>query len=251
MIYIALFGICCCIIIMLYMVKEAFENNVLYHEVQLRGKGKQENFTLFFISDIHVRKVNEKMIKKISNKVDAVIIGGDFADKRTPIYRIYNNIKVLKSLGPIYFVWGNNDREVGESRLRKIFEETDVQIIENESVLLNENVRLAGVDFSAKNIVPYDQTFKYCTDKDVIIFIAHNPQVFPKVLKQQRVDLLMGGHLHGGQIRFGPFGIHPPGSFSIVDGIATLISNGYGTTLLPLRFGAKPQCHIIEVKFTS
>lgn len=231
------------------MVKEAFENNLLYHEVQMSGK--QENITLFFISDIHVRKVNGKMIQRISNKVDAVIIGGDLADKRTPIKRIYNNIKLLKSLGPIYFVWGNNDREVGENLLRKIFEETGVQIIENDSVLLNghHNIRLSAVDFSSKNIVPYTETFKKCKDEDIIIFIAHNPQVFPKVLKQHHVDLLMGGHLHGGQIRFGPFGIHPHGSFSIVEGIPTLVSNGYGTTLLPLRFGAKPQCHIIDIKF--
>ncbi len=31
----------------------------------------------------------------------------------------------------------------------------------------------------------------------------------------------------------------------------TLVSNGYGTTLLPLRLGAKPQCHIIDIEISG
>ncbi len=251
LIYVVILVLLCGIAIVLYMVKEASENNVLYHEIQLDGE--EEKLTLFFISDIHVRKLNEKMIQSISDKVDAVIIGGDLADKRTPIDWIYYNVKLLKSLGPTYFVWGNNDREVGESQLRKIFDETGVQIIENDAILLNSKnkIWLSAVDFTTTNDAPFDKAFEKCKKEDFIFFIAHNPQIFPSVQKKYRVDLLMGGHLHGGQIRIGPFGIHPHGSFSKIDGVPTLISNGYGTTLLPMRFCAKPQCHIIDVKFNG
>lgn len=31
----------------------------------------------------------------------------------------------------------------------------------------------------------------------------------------------------------------------------TLVSNGYGTTLVPFRLGAKPQCHIIDIDISS
>lgn len=233
------------------MVKEAFENNVLYHELQMDEEGKK--LVLFFISDVHVRKVNEQMIRSISKKVDAVIIGGDFADKRTPIDCIYANINLLKSLGPVYFVWGNNDREVGEERLRSIFNETGVQVIEDDAVLLNgqNKIWLSAVDFTAKTNTNFDKVFDKVEEGAVNIFISHNPQIFPTILRKYKVDFLLGGHLHGGQIRLGPFGVHPPGSFSIIKGVPILISNGYGTTLLPLRLGAKPQCHIIDVKFHS
>lgn len=232
------------------MVKEAFENNILSHEVQLSGEDDGK-ITLFFISDIHVRKVNAKMVQRLPRKVDGVIIGGDLADKRTPIERIYSNLELLTSLGPTYFVWGNNDREVGESRLRKIFEETGVQIIENDAILLNSKYKvwLSAVDFTAKNEAILDQTFEKINENGCHIFISHNPQIFPSVQKKYKVDLLMAGHLHGGQIRLGPFGIHPHGSFSVMDGVPTLISNGYGTTLIPMRLCAKPQCHIIDAKF--
>ncbi len=233
------------------MVKEAFENNVLQHDIELVGQ--RENITLYFISDIHVRQINKEMIQGIKKKVDAVIIGGDLADKRTPVERIYANLHLLTTLGPTYFVWGNNDREVGETRLKNIFEETGVQIIENDAVLLKSKnkVWLSAVDFTVSKNTSLENTFKKCKREDYIIFIAHNPQVFPKVQEHFKVDFLMGGHLHGGQIRFGPFGIHPRGSFLMKNGVPTLISNGYGTTLVPMRLGAKPESHLIDIKFQA
>ncbi|MFP3813646.1 serine/threonine protein phosphatase, partial [Bacillus sp. SIMBA_005] len=66
-----------------------------------------------------------------------------------------------------------------------------------------------------------------------------------------RADLMIGGHLHGGQIRVGPYGVHPQGSYRQREGVMTLVSNGYGTTLLPLRLGAKPECHIIDIDISD
>jgi len=234
----------------LFMLKQAAENNVLNHKVDLDGEPEQ--VSLFFISDVHVRKINDKMLRKIGKKVDAVIIGGDFADKRTPTSRIYENIKLLKKLGPVYFVWGNNDREVGEKKLREIFKESNVTIVENDAVLLStlhNRCWLSAIDDTTTRNVNYQQAFKKCQGDGTIIFISHNPEVFSNVRQKYDVDIMMGGHLHGGQIRFGPFGIHPHGSFTIRDGVATLISNGYGTTTVPLRFGAKPQCHILTLQY--
>lgn len=44
------------------------------------------------------------MLKAIG-KVEAVIIGGDLCDRRTPFERVRSNIEQLQQLGPIYFVW--------------------------------------------------------------------------------------------------------------------------------------------------
>ncbi|RUL55204.1 serine/threonine protein phosphatase [Lysinibacillus antri] len=239
-----------CIGLIIYMIKQAFENNVLHHDVQLMGE--KEQVSLFFISDVHVRKINEQMIKNINKPIDAVIIGGDFADKRTPIERIYQNISILQSLGPVYFVWGNNDREVGEERLRTIFNETNVTIIENESFLMpnmKNPFRLVAIDDTSSKNARVDLAFKGCKEHDLILFISHDPQIFNKVLQRFHPMIMLGGHLHGGQIRIGPYSMHPHGSFKVRNGKYELISNGYGTTLLPMRLGAKPQCHIIDVNF--
>ena len=115
------------------MVKEAHENIVRTHTVH--AKGQEDEFLLFFISDVHNRRISKAMIEQLE-AVEAVIIGGDFADRRVSLERIEQNIKVLKTLGPIYFVWGNNDREVGEERLLTLFAKYDVTVVNNEAVLL-------------------------------------------------------------------------------------------------------------------
>lgn len=42
------------------------------------------------------------MIEQLDGQFDAVIIGGDFADGRTPIQRIHDNLKLLTPLGPTF-----------------------------------------------------------------------------------------------------------------------------------------------------
>lgn len=234
------------------MVKLAFENNVKNHEVVLRGE--DEHLRLFFISDIHARKINKKMIEQIERPINAVIIGGDLADSRTPIRRIRSNIQRLKKLAPIYFVWGNNDREVGEVQLKNLLLEQNVTILENNAFPLT-NVKnrcmFVAIDDVTTGNPNIEKAFEKCRKEHNVFFISHNPYIFRKVMDEYKPQLLMGGHYHGGQIRLGPFGIFPKGSFQKINDCYTLISNGYGTTALPLRFGAKAECHIIDITFRS
>lgn len=193
------------------------------------------------------------MIAQLEGHFDAVIIGGDFADSRTPIERIHENLTLLKSIAPIYFVWGNNDREIGEERLKDILQAYQVQIIVNDAVLLPVKNRfwLSAIEDTTVKEYSFEKAFEKVGEQDLVVFIAHNPGVFAKVRAKFRADLMMGGHLHGGQIRFGPYGVHPNGSYRQRDGVMTLVSNGYGTTLVPFRLGAKPQCHIIDIDISS
>lgn len=235
-----------CFLLVLAMFKQANENNVRKHLV--RVSGQKEIIRLFFISDTHARKINERMINKIG-QMDVVIVGGDFVDKRTSSQILEHNIRLLKKLGPVYFVWGNNDVEFGELQLRQYFKNHQVKVLENEAVMLpSENqIKLCAVEYS-----PTDQKIIQAVaecEENKTIFIAHNPQQFPKVYRHFKPLLSIGGHLHGGQIRFGSFGIQPHGYFKKMNSRYELVSNGYGTTLLPLRFCAKPECHIIELNF--
>lgn len=237
---------------LLYMWKVANENNVLNHQLKLVGE--QEKIRLFFISDTHLRRINKDMIKRIDGSFDAVIIGGDFADSRTPIERIHENLDLLTPLGPTYFVWGNNDREVGEDRLRGILEEHGVHILANDAVDLpgkKNRFWLSAIEDTSTMKYSFEAAFEKVDEDDFVVFISHNPGVFARVRAKYRADLMIGGHLHGGQIRIGRYGVHPNGSYREREGVMTLVSNGYGTTLLPLRLGAKPQCHIIDIEIAG
>lgn len=235
-------------LLLIYMFKEAHEHNIHQHEVQILGE--HDVVKIIFISDVHNRKIHPKKLQTIGF-VDAVIIGGDFCDRRTSEQKLVDNLSALSSLGPIYFIWGNNDREFGESRLRGILHQFKATIIENDAIQLpnrSNSTWISAIDDTSTKNYSFKQALQKCQDDDVIIFVSHNPQVFHLARQQKKVSLLMGGHLHGGQIRFGKFGLHPHGSFLIRQGVPTLISNGYGTTLVPLRLGAQPQMHVITLQ---
>lgn len=74
------------------------------------------------------------MIDSIDQKIQAVFIGGDFVDRRTSEETVLHNIRTLKKLGPTYFIWGNNDIEFGEQKLRQLLADHHIRIIENGSV---------------------------------------------------------------------------------------------------------------------
>lgn len=238
-----------CVSIVIYMWKQANENNIQTHEIL--AIGEREPLRLFFISDTHARKINKKMIQSINQQMDAVIIGGDFVDRRTTETTLLNNTQLLKSLGPVYFVWGNNDCEYGEQKLRKLFAQQGITILENESVAIGKqhDLFLSAIVYK-KDEVNIDKALQN-SELDKTIFIAHNPEQFRKVLKNDAPLLMIGGHLHGGQIRLGSWGIQPHGYFKRIGKRYELVSNGYGTTFLPLRLGARPECHVITVQFIS
>ncbi|MEG0259020.1 MAG: metallophosphoesterase family protein [Lysinibacillus sp.] len=247
-------GLCLFIIVafLAYMLKVAHENNVLTHVLSLQGE--QEKMRLFFISDTHLRKINSAMLEQLKGSFDAIIIGGDFSDRRTPIARIRENIQLLCKLGPVYFVWGNNDHEVGEDTIRQLFAEHGVTVIENDAILLEgtkNRLWLSAIADTSTRKYSFEAAFDKVEKDDFVVFISHNPGVFARVREKYRADLMMGGHLHGGQIRLGSFGVHPNGSYKERDGVMTLVSNGYGTTLVPFRLGAKPQCHIIDINISA
>lgn len=238
-----------CLSVLFYMWMQANENNIRKHEILTIGE--REPLHLFFISDTHARKINKKLIQSIGHKMDAVIIGGDFVDRRTNEQTLLDNIQLLKSLGPVYFVWGNNDCEYGEQKLRKLFAEQQITILENESVAIakQDQLYLSAVVYK-KNEVDIDKALQN-SQLEKTVFIAHNPEQFRKVLKNYEPLFMIGGHLHGGQIRLGSWGVQPHGYFKRIGKRYELVSNGYGTTLLPLRLGARPECHVITVRFIS
>jgi predicted MPP superfamily phosphohydrolase len=237
-------------IIFLYMLFLAFQTNIHTHSLYIDEWKKEDHFHIFFISDIHRRRISDELIQKLSGKVDIVIIGGDLTERGVPLKRTNDNIRQLAKLGNTCYVFGNNDREVGEQNLRDILYSHDVCILENNSIKYEKNnfsVRVVGINDGFEGPVKIYEAFKDVIESDIIVFTTHAPAYFNNAKKVCKPHLLLAGHLHGGQIRFGPFGIYENGSYREKENSAELISNGFGTTAVPLRLGAKSECHIVTI----
>ena len=88
------------------------------------------------------------------------------------------------------------------------------------------------------------------TDDAPVILLAHEPDIFPDV--PERVSLTLSGHTHGGQVRL--FGYSPvvPSRFGnryayghvVEDDRNLIVSGGLGFSILPVRFGVRPEISV-------
>ena len=122
---------------LLYMFKEAHADRVLFQELAFSHFPKSfGDVKIFFISDIHKRKITNKLIDQVKGKVDLVIIGGDLLEKAVPLERVEENIKKLTEIGIVYFVWGNNDYEADQRILDALLLKYGVKILDNTPMFL-------------------------------------------------------------------------------------------------------------------
>lgn len=197
----------------------ANKKRVLYHELDIpTSKHSVQQFRFFFISDIHRRTIDQKLIKKVKqyDPIDFVIIGGDLVEKGVPLTKVENNLKQLSMLGPLYFVWGNNDREVGEEKLRQLFQRYDVVCLENDTVSIPGHPLwgICGTEDPTSNNVDIAAALRYHNKYRHLIYVSHTPSMFRKILAITHPTVMLAGHTHGGQIRLGKWGLHENGAFT-------------------------------------
>ena len=228
------------------------KRNVVRHYLDVDPTKKSDaELKVFFISDIHRRKVDRKLLRKIDEDIDVVIIGGDLAEKNVPLSRIERNVQNLSQLGQVFFVWGNNDREVGESEIRKIIARYDGIVLDNaNSPILGQPLwGICGTDDPSCKMVNVEAAIQNIEQYQKVLFVSHQPRVWQKIEQYVQPEMMFAGHTHGGQIRIGKYGIDQKGFFEENHGKGKLISNGYGTSTVPLRLGAPAECHIVTLSF--
>jgi predicted MPP superfamily phosphohydrolase len=238
----------------IYMYRLANFEQVIEHTFEFENFPSNETIVIFFISDIHRRVISEEIIRKVKGKADFVLIGGDLAERKVPLNRVRDNLAKLKSVGPVYFVWGNNDYELDRHELDALFLQMNIHELLDTSVLFETNdggkIRLLGIDFfdEEEQTGRLDLAMEEVEEDSFKILASHTPEIEKEIKKTDGIDLMLSGHTHGGQIRIFGMGKYKLGGISKKEDMTILTSNGYGTSLLPLRLVAKPETHLIRLK---
>ncbi|MFD2704409.1 metallophosphoesterase [Salibacterium lacus] len=237
---------------LLWMLFNAGRTNVVQEELVVPSlpapfAGKR----VFFISDIHRRSVPESLTRK-AQQADLVIIGGDLLEKGVPYSRIRRNLRRLKQIGPVLFVWGNNDIEKNTGHLLQLFEEEGVTVLENSTYtwqIGGSVVRVAGAGDRRLSVDPL--LLQHTADTEPLFLAIHDPAAIWHIKDRSRIDAALSGHTHGGQIRIGNLSPGEPAGWKYRFGFPLLISSGFGTTKLPMRLGAPVETHLIKLKSRS
>ena len=168
---------------------------------------------------------------------------------------------VLKDFRPtlgVYSVLGNHDWWWDGPRVRRGLEANSIKVLDDEVVEVKargSSVWLAGLADLWTRPQRIEQTISRIPEGAPVIALTHNPDIFPRL--PQRVQLLLAGHTHGGQIRFPIIGMvvepsrvgaHYARGHVFEDNHHLFVTTGIGTSILPLRFGVPPEIVLLTLK---
>lgn len=235
----------------------------------LQTNKTERKFRIVQISDFHnCRSKLEKTAEKTAGeKPDIIVITGDLIDSRnTDVGCAVDLVKKLAAIAPVYYVNGNHEASTEKYKeLEQKIKDAGATALRNDHVSVNDDIELYGID---------DPYFSWDINSTVIrtirsklsmlsesmnkkkynILLSHRPDAF---VPNKDFDLILSGHIHGGQIRI-PFvgGVLSPdrtffpkydaGEFT--KGSTTMIiSKGVGNSTLPVRLNDTPEITVIDI----
>jgi len=215
-----------------------------------------DGFTILQISDMHV-EMNEGAMRRLIELLpglayDICVLTGDFrAQTFGPFDAMLEGLARVRLhlKGPVYGVLGNHDTV----RMVPGMEEMGIRMLLNESVPIErgpERIHLVGIDdahyFRVDNI---EKAAAAIPPDECCILLSHTPEIYRQAA-HAGVDLLLGGHTHGGQICL-------PGSIPITldsdlprrmgsgawhyHEMSGYTSVGVGSCILPVRLNCPPE----------
>ena len=233
-----------------------------------------DGYRILQISDFHTGSFNggtEKLIQKVINeKPDIIVLTGDLIDETAINLRSVNKLVAQLSLiAQVYSVSGNHDVWHSDfSGLKDMLKNKGVVLLENEKVAIkrgNSHINLFGIDDpDTWNDTSAERFFKLKTSElqqasGYNILLFHRANMFD-VIKGNGYQLVLAGHMHGGQIQI-PFvgGIVSPqqnrkwfpkytdGKW-IKAGTTMIVSRGLGNNVPVPRILNPPEVVVVTLK---
>jgi len=225
-----------------------------------------ERFRICQITDVHHSpfvgiKFIEKVVEEANTlKPDLMVLTGDYVDNSHKyIEPAVSALRKLKSPNGIMAVLGNHDHWAGAELTKDIFNKYRVHVITNNNRLIeikDKAICIAGVGDFMEDNQDLKKAFQGVPSDMPRILLSHNPDYAEVMPKNERVDLVLAGHTHGGQVRL-PFSIAPvtmskygqkyTGGLVRLANTQVYVSRGVGVVGLPIRFNCPPEITLITL----
>jgi predicted MPP superfamily phosphohydrolase len=227
-------------------------------------------FRVAVIADLHAGgpQIDEERIDRIVERVnreqlDLVALLGDYIDTEVALAEwiqpenIAAKLARLESRLGTYAVLGNHDWTHTGARMGQALHDAGITLLENRAVEV-ESFWIAGLGDLMTRTADLEGTLAQVPDGAPVLLFSHNPDVFPQV--PERVALTFSGHTHGGQVNVpllrdkvtpSKYGAHYTGGHIEEGGRHLYVSDGIGTSQLPVRFRAKPEIPVLELRASN
>jgi len=191
---------------------------------------------------------------------DITICTGDYIHERkahAQIDTVWPVLDTLTAPAGVFNVLGNHDYWADGPRSKHWLAKTSQDLNHKTHAIQKSGSRLwlIGAGDLWEDHVPLDTLLQNVPDSDCRIVLAHNPDTADTPFSS-RVDLMISGHTHGGQVRIPFVGtpVLPVENKTYNNGLKTsprglnvFISRGIGWSILPVRFNCFPEIAVLEL----
>jgi len=175
---------------------------------------------LVVMADLHVgpykkRDWIERVVETINTipEVDMVLVPGDFVYGSSTVFG--QELTPLSRLAyPLYATLGNHDHDLDatingpqEEGVRKALTDAGIIELNNASVDL-DLVQIVGLDDNEFGFHDVDKAFESVDPEKGTVLLVHSPDILDEI-QDRKVDLVITGHTHCGQIRIPGYGALP------------------------------------------
>lgn len=239
-----------------------------------------DGYRIAHVSDLHNDEFgedNEKLLALIKEaEPDMIAITGDLLDsRRTSVEKALNFVQQAVKIAPCYYVTGNHESRIDDEygQLEKAMIEAGVMVLRNEKLTLEKDgavITVVGMDdprfvLSSDRLVKMESVIgKVLTtllqdvpEEQFTLLLSHRPELF-ELYCEHDLDLVLSGHVHGGQIRIpGIGGVIGPGQGLLpdydaglygADGTNMVLSRGLGQSIVPFRINNPPELVLVTLK---
>jgi predicted MPP superfamily phosphohydrolase len=250
---------------------------ITYQKIRIKNLPQVlKGTTITLVSDFHsgpyLKEDALRDYKDIINdlKSDLILIPGDITNSNTDeAVSFANAFKDVKAKYGIYASLGNHDYFSDPNAIAEIVDNnTPIKVLRNNSKIIKvrgkeicilgiEDTRGSGGGYDSIIMNYFNETInktrgklngKFDTTPKILLY--HKPYLF-KDIKDKKIDLMMSGHTHGGQIVLAKFGnINLSMAAAVSNYVSGLykegdsqmyVSRGVGCVALPMRLNCPPE----------
>jgi predicted MPP superfamily phosphohydrolase len=234
---------------------------------RVTGKKSFGGYKILQVSDIHIQSVNT-FLKRIARKInriqpDLIVVTGDSVDRQRNMSELKKFLGLISKDIPKIAITGNWEYwgRIDLEELRSVYEDHNCKLLINEhhTIQVGENtILVSGLDDYIGGKQDFSILSNLPIDPDFHIVLAHCPQqrdfIEMNVESSDEIDLILSGHTHGGQVNLlGYIPFIPNGSGEYISGWYKeakphlYVSKGIGTSIHPVRFGARAEIATFEL----
>jgi len=216
-----------------------------------------DGFTIVQLTDLHHGfgipiSVIDRVIHQVNLlEKDVVACTGDYihgGDGISAIDTVWSRLMTLKAKVGVYSVLGNHDHWMNNTDRSLYWLEKSGQNVRHRAVSIrrgDERIWIGGAGDMFGDNLGIDDAFRNTPPDECKILLSHNPSAADSKF-ETRVDLMICGHTHGGQIAIPPYAARLSG-LQQKSGMNVYISRGIGWYMAPIRINCAPEISVLRL----